>query len=189
MYSTSHLFFLGDLNFRLDLPPTSPYAGRTNVNRVEAALDTQSGREELKEFDQLLRERRKRTIFHGLREGEFWAFKCSYKFKIGEVDKYRSVWSCKRAVKILTSCLDTADRERRLGQTGFYMQRIPTHPITQRARASLTSCSPQSHLILPLIMYVAILNFPLFGESMTLSLETYRGTLTSSVSDWCRPVG
>ena len=91
MFSTSHLFFLGDLNFRLDLPPTSPYAGRANVHRVEAALDTQSGREELKEFDQLLQERRKHTVFHGFRESEFWAFKCSYKFKIGEVDKYRFV--------------------------------------------------------------------------------------------------
>jgi hypothetical protein len=91
MYSTSHLFFLGDLNFRLDFPPTSPYAGRVNIHRVEAALDTQSGREELKEFDQLLLERRKCTIFHMFREGEFWAFKCSYKFNIGEVDKYRYV--------------------------------------------------------------------------------------------------
>jgi hypothetical protein len=91
MYSTSHLFFLGDLNFRLTPPPTSPYAGRANIHSVEAALDTQSGREELKEYDQLLQERRKCTVFHGFREGEFWAFKCSYKFKIGEVDKYRSV--------------------------------------------------------------------------------------------------
>jgi hypothetical protein len=91
MYSTSHLFFLGDLNFRLAIPPTSPYAGHVNTHRVEAALDTQAGREELKEFDQLLQERRKSTIFYMFREGEFWAFKCSYKFKIGEVDKYRSV--------------------------------------------------------------------------------------------------
>jgi hypothetical protein len=91
MYSTSHLFFLGDLNFRLDIPPTSPFAGRPNVHRVEAALDTQSGREELKEFDQLLQERRKNAIFHVLREAEFWTFKCTYKYKIGEVDKYRFV--------------------------------------------------------------------------------------------------
>lgn len=91
MYSTSHLFFLGDLNFRLDLPPTSPYSGRANIHRLEAALDTQSGREELKEYDQLLQEHRKCSIFHMFREGEFWSFKCSYKFKIGEVDKYRSV--------------------------------------------------------------------------------------------------
>jgi hypothetical protein len=88
MYSTSHLFFLGDLNFRLDPPPTSPFAGRANVHRIEAALDTQSGREELKEFDQLLQERRKNAIFHGFREAEFWSFKCTYKYDIGEVDKY-----------------------------------------------------------------------------------------------------
>ena len=91
MYSTSHLFFLGDLNFRLALPETNSYAGGANIERLEAALDTQSGREELKEFDQLLQERRQGTVFQGFREGEFWSFKCSYKFKIGEVDKYRFV--------------------------------------------------------------------------------------------------
>ncbi len=91
LYSTSHLFFLGDLNFRLDFPPACPYAGRANVHRVEAALETQSGREELKEFDQLLQERMKHAVFHGFREGDFWDFKCTYKFKIGEVDKYRFV--------------------------------------------------------------------------------------------------
>ena len=91
IYSTSHLFFLGDLNFRLDLPPTSPYAGSANAHRVEAALDTQSGREELKEFDQLSQERMKHAIFHGFREVNFWDFKCTYKYKIGEVDKYRFV--------------------------------------------------------------------------------------------------
>lgn len=91
MYSTSHLFFLGDLNFRLALPQTNPYAGRANFERIEAALNTQPGREELKEFDELLQERRKGTVFQGFREGEFWSFKCSYKFKIGEVDKYRFV--------------------------------------------------------------------------------------------------
>jgi hypothetical protein len=91
LYSTSHLFFLGDLNFRLALPQTNPYAGRANFGRIEAALNTQSGREELKEFDELLQERRKGTVFQGFREGEFWSFKCSYKFKIGEVDKYRLV--------------------------------------------------------------------------------------------------
>ncbi|KAI0281361.1 inositol polyphosphate phosphatase [Russula aff. rugulosa BPL654] len=88
MYSTSHLFFLGDLNFRLDLPPTSPFAGRASVQRIEAALDTQSGRDELKEFDQLRQERAKNAIFHGLQEAEFWSFKCTYKYEIGEVDKY-----------------------------------------------------------------------------------------------------
>lgn len=91
MYSTSHLFFLGDLNFRLDLPPTSPFSGRANAHRVEAALDTQSGRDQLKEFDQLRQERTKNTIFHGFQEAEFWSFKCTYKYKIGEVDKYRFV--------------------------------------------------------------------------------------------------
>ena len=146
MFSTSHLFFLGDLNFRLDPPPTGPYAGRANIHRVEAALDTQSGREELKEYDQLLQEQRKCTIFHMFREGEFWSFKCSYKFKIGEVDKYRSVLShqCVDHIPIPDSscfipCSDLAGRERRLGLTEFCMQLIPTHQMSQMALVLRTS--------------------------------------------------
>lgn len=57
-------------------------------------MSEQSYRELLKEYDQLLTERRKGSIFVGLREGRFWDFKCSYKYELGEVDTYRYVgWS------------------------------------------------------------------------------------------------
>lgn len=85
IYSTSHLFFLGDLNFRLEIPASHPFS---LPDRIKQALDHENAREELKEFDQLLVEHRKGTVFVGLREGQFWKFKCSYKYLHGEVDKY-----------------------------------------------------------------------------------------------------
>ena len=88
IYDTSHLFFLGDLNFRLDVPSMHPLALRPNMEFVRA-LDEESIREQLKDFDQLVMERRKGTVLQGLHEGEFWRFKCSYKYLLGEVDKYR----------------------------------------------------------------------------------------------------
>ncbi|KAG6900414.1 hypothetical protein C0993_011107 [Termitomyces sp. T159_Od127] len=88
IYDTSHLFFLGDLNFRLDIPPLHPLALQPNTDFVRT-LDEESTREQLKDFDQLLIERRKGTVFQGLHEGKFWQFKCSYKYLLGEVDKYR----------------------------------------------------------------------------------------------------
>jgi hypothetical protein len=88
IYSTSHLFFLGDLNFRVEIPASHPLS---SLDRIKQALDDENAREELKEFDQLLVEHRKGTVFVGLREGEFWKFKCSYKYLHGEVDKYRYV--------------------------------------------------------------------------------------------------
>ncbi|KAI0256666.1 inositol polyphosphate phosphatase [Lactifluus subvellereus] len=128
MYSTSHLFFLGDLNFRLSLPPTSPYAGHTNSQHLEAALDTQSGREELKEFDQLLQERRKRTVFQGFREGDFWAFKCSYKFRIGEVDKYSGQRTPAWTDRILYATYsDSADTTDDTGITNLLYTSIPSY--------------------------------------------------------------
>ncbi|KAK0210841.1 Endonuclease/exonuclease/phosphatase [Desarmillaria ectypa] len=88
IYSTSHLFFLGDLNFRLSIPPSHPLYAFYTESDVAAVLAAQDTRETLKEFDQLLTERRKGTIFVGLREGPFWKFKCSYKYDVGQVDKY-----------------------------------------------------------------------------------------------------
>lgn len=91
MYATSHLFFLGDLNFRLDIPDTHPLAPTASRAALLAALDHDAAREELKELDQLLVERRKGSIFVALREGEFWRFKCTYKYNLNEVDHYRYV--------------------------------------------------------------------------------------------------
>ncbi|KAF8581253.1 DNase I-like protein [Ramaria rubella] len=89
IYATSHLFFLGDLNFRLDVPAGHPLrSGSDFIHRLNEILNTERGREEMKEFDQLTTEQRKGNIFPGLREGEFWRFKCTYKFKIGQVDHY-----------------------------------------------------------------------------------------------------
>ncbi|KAI0031835.1 inositol polyphosphate phosphatase [Vararia minispora EC-137] len=79
LYDTSHLFFLGDLNFRLQSPPQTD---------LPAALDALSEREALREHDQLTMERRKGTVFQGLHEGRFWEFKPTYKYALGEVDKY-----------------------------------------------------------------------------------------------------
>jgi len=112
IYDTSHLFFFGDLNFRLDLPESHPLHGPENHGSLVSALDSESKRQELKEYDQLRMEQKKGTVLVGLREGDFWNFKvchssfvfhviicagfkdiwllqCTYKYGIGEVDKYR----------------------------------------------------------------------------------------------------
>ncbi|KAH6918426.1 skeletal muscle/kidney enriched inositol 5-phosphatase [Coprinopsis sp. MPI-PUGE-AT-0042] len=93
LYDTSHLFFFGDMNFRLDIPTSHPLSPSTNFAALSESLKDDRVREDLKEFDQLLVERRKGDAFVGLREGEFWKFKCSYKCVIGEVDQYRYVCS------------------------------------------------------------------------------------------------
>ena len=52
-------------------------------------LTDEKTRETLKEYDQLINERRKGRVFISLREGPFWAFKCTYKYALGEIDKYK----------------------------------------------------------------------------------------------------
>jgi len=89
---TSHLFVLGDFNFRLEIPKTHPLHEKRFTGEFSQAIDSEKTREELKEFDQLTIEKRKGNVFVGLHEGDFWKFKCSYKYKLGEVDKYRLVF-------------------------------------------------------------------------------------------------
>jgi len=93
MFSTSHLFFLGDLNFRISIPPNSPVINLSSPREISDALKNEDTRAILKDFDQLSIERKKNTAFVGLREGEFWKFKCSYKYELGAIDRYRYVLS------------------------------------------------------------------------------------------------
>jgi len=91
IYSTSHLFFLGDLNFRLDIPHSHPLRLHAEfITHLNTHLSTEEGRKELKEYDQLLVEKRKNSIFQAMFEADFWRFKCTYKFKINSVDQYSS---------------------------------------------------------------------------------------------------
>lgn len=53
------------------------------------ALKDEVQREALKEFDELYVERSKGNVLVGFREGEFWKFKCTYKYKLREVDRYK----------------------------------------------------------------------------------------------------
>ncbi|KXN92200.1 Type II inositol 1,4,5-trisphosphate 5-phosphatase [Leucoagaricus sp. SymC.cos] len=88
IFGTSHLFFLGDLNYRLELPTTHPKYAISRLPEFSEALSSEKLREDLKEYDQLTVEKRKGNVFVGLHEGEFWKFKCSYKYQLGQVDKY-----------------------------------------------------------------------------------------------------
>lgn len=89
LYSSSHIFFVGDLNFRLAFPSTHPYSGKSGRPALIESLRSDPEREKLKEFDELFVERRKGNVFVGLREGEFWQFKCTYKYLLKEVDRYK----------------------------------------------------------------------------------------------------
>ena len=89
IYDSSHLFFLGDLNFRLSLPSSSPFAGSLNRAALVTALSDEREREQLKDFDELYQVRASENAFVGMHEGEFWKFKCTYKYKLNEVDHYR----------------------------------------------------------------------------------------------------
>jgi hypothetical protein len=83
IYETTHLFFFGDLNFRIDPP-----AGMTRAE-LEAKIRTEEGREDLRLRDQLSIARTEGRAMTALREGDFWRFQCTYKYEHGQVDQYQ----------------------------------------------------------------------------------------------------
>ncbi|KAG8762664.1 hypothetical protein FRC12_008928 [Ceratobasidium sp. 428] len=86
IYSTSHLFVFGDLNFRLDAPAVDDQMFSRDT--LVAQLITSEGRKQAREWDQLRREMKAGNVLHGLREGDFWDFPPSYKYISGEQHTY-----------------------------------------------------------------------------------------------------
>lgn len=158
IYATSHLFFLGDLNFRLALPHT-----HAPVASVVGHMHEESAREALKEYDQLLVARRQGAVCVGLREGAFWQFQCSYKYLLGEVDRYRCVQysnltataiSLGSFVWLMRGLGDIVRRGLRRGRIGLCTRRTPIPRTRRRNRTSRTCCIRLSRLTPLLTTYV-----------------------------------
>ncbi|KIY72112.1 inositol polyphosphate phosphatase [Cylindrobasidium torrendii FP15055 ss-10] len=113
LYDTSNLFLLGDLNFRVDPPDGHPlHDFHLKDIPVARTIEPEETRSALKEFDQLLVEQRKGNTLIGLREGDFWKFKCTYKYELGEVDTYNTKRVPSWTDRILyVSHLDAADTQ------------------------------------------------------------------------------
>lgn len=92
IYDSTHLFFFGDLNFRLTRPglDKEKLSGLQDVDilQLNGSLD---GRQQLKQYDQLTRSQTEGKAFLGLREGEVEQFPLSFKYVVGTVDHYRFV--------------------------------------------------------------------------------------------------
>lgn len=88
IYDTTHLFFFGDLNFRVVPPSKGSSSIRTNsdVLKLNATVE---GRRELVKHDQLRRVMAEGRIGFGLHEGEIEQFPLSYKYRIGSTSEYR----------------------------------------------------------------------------------------------------
>lgn len=155
MYATSHLFFLGDLNFRVAIPPSHPLRAASHGEEALSMLTDEKTREALKEYDQLINERRNGRVFVGLREGPFWTFKCTYKYVLGEVDKYKyAVFLLSLSSLLRTKVIFhySVRAERRHGRTGSCTRLTRTRPVHWISRTLLTFCTRLFLHISPRIM-------------------------------------
>lgn len=91
-YETSHLFLLGDLNYRLVRLPSGVYP--REARQEDDVLQLEKERFEMVELDTLRIEQREGRAFGGLREGDLSRFAPTYKRIVGQVDGYsRCVYS------------------------------------------------------------------------------------------------
>ena len=101
IYDTTHLFFFGDLNFRLTPIKPSSSTDISSLSTVAAQFPSLpellksngslDGRRELVKYDQLRNAMWEERVCAGLKEGETAQFPCTYKYVIGCVDEYRCV--------------------------------------------------------------------------------------------------
>jgi hypothetical protein len=86
IFNTSHLFIMGDLNYRMKRLPSSgwPREGKES----DDVLQLEKERVEMVELDTLREEQREGRVFGGLREGDLSRFAPTYKRIVGQVDGY-----------------------------------------------------------------------------------------------------
>ncbi|CCA73305.1 related to inositol polyphosphate phosphatase-Laccaria bicolor [Serendipita indica DSM 11827] len=170
MYQTTHLFFFGDLNFRIE-PPVS-----IARERLEAMVRTEEGRDELRQFDQLSLVRNQAKALVGLREGDFWKFQCTYKYKHGQIDQYHPKRTPSWTDRILfTTVSDDANN-------------LSTSQITPLVYSAVPSYVASDHKPV-----VALLQLPAPSTTTTASLAPFLPTPVQYVNDpgwiWKRYIG
>lgn len=85
-HETSHLFVMGDLNYRLVSVPSSGYPREPKED--EDVLTIEKERMEMVDLDSLRKEQREGRVFGGLREGDLSRFAPTYKRIVGQVEGY-----------------------------------------------------------------------------------------------------
>ena len=86
VFETSHLFLMGDLNYRLASLPSEGHPTEGKFSDDVVALEKE--RAEMFELDTLRTEQKAGRVFGGLREGDITRFAPTYKRIVGQVDGY-----------------------------------------------------------------------------------------------------
>ncbi|WVR07141.1 hypothetical protein IAU60_004182 [Kwoniella sp. DSM 27419] len=86
IFDSSHLFLMGDLNYRFSRQPDAAHL--KEGKKSDDVLALEKGRAEMFELDTLRREQREGRVFGGLREGDLTRFAPTYKRIVGQVEGY-----------------------------------------------------------------------------------------------------
>lgn len=123
IFETSHLFFMGDLNYRLS---KQPLPGALQENDILGdVLEFEKSRMAMLDTDTLRQEQREGRVFGGLREGDLTGFAPTYKRIVGQVEGYSKYV---HRIRLLTRSLFHAHRKRIPGWTDRILFASHTDP-------------------------------------------------------------
>jgi hypothetical protein len=86
VHDTSHLFIMGDLNYRFASMPSGGYPTEKNASVDDVQLEKERG--EMVRLDTLRKQQAEGMAFGGLREGDLTKFAPTYKRIAGQVNGY-----------------------------------------------------------------------------------------------------
>ena len=86
VFDTSHLFVMGDLNYRLSRMPSTGWPSEPRESDDVQQLE--KDRLEMVQLDTLKAEQAAGRVFGGLREGDLSRFAPTYKRVVGQVEGY-----------------------------------------------------------------------------------------------------
>jgi hypothetical protein len=86
IFDSSHLFLMGDLNYRFSKLPSNGYP--SEAKQGDDVMKVELERAEMVELDTLRAEQREGRVFGGLREGDLSRFNPTYKRIVGQVEGY-----------------------------------------------------------------------------------------------------
>jgi hypothetical protein len=86
VHDSSHLFVMGDLNYRFSAMPSSGYPTASNSSTDQVTIEKE--RAEMVQLDTLRKQQAEGKGFGGLREGDLTKFAPTYKCIAGQIHGY-----------------------------------------------------------------------------------------------------
>lgn len=178
IYDSTHLFFFGDLNFRLIQKDGLSYSS------IQEMANSPAGRQKLAQLDELTTEMRNGNVCNGLHEGDFSSFKPTYKYLLTSATDYSPKRAPAWTDRILFSTSSDAPTALKSNIKPIIYTSVPSYTTSDHkpvvAILDVPSPSPVSECAFPVLAPP-----PSYLQPATIpNLSRYTGKVCAWVIGW-----